>query len=92
MLVLDTEERPQAPPADLGEGDEETECLRLLHVAGEDGVEDPVEADCDVRENGDVVHPRTAECERLAQEWVSGVGVAETPVHGDVPDGCVDGV
>lgn len=92
VFVFDTEDHPDGPTTDFGERDDETEYGGVLEVAGENGVEDPVETHDNVQDHGDVVDPYATEGEDFAQERVFGVCVAQTPVHCQVPDGDVDGV
>ena len=92
VFVFDAEDGPHSPAADFGEGDEEAEEGGVLDVGGVDGVEDPVEAEDRVEEHSEVVDPYSPETEDVAEKGVFGVGVAETPVHCEIPDGAEDGV
>ena len=92
MLVLDAEERPHASTADLGKSDEEAQHGGVLQVLGIDGVEDPIEAQDRVEQHSEVVDPRSPVAERVAEEGVLRVWVQQTPIHGEVPNGAVDGV
>lgn len=58
----------------------------MLELACEDDVEDPVEAEDGVDDHGAVVEVGVFVAEDRAEEGVFGVGVAETPVHGQIPD------
>lgn len=64
----------------------------MLNIAGENGVEDPVESNDHIHYHCHIVDPDSAERKHLSQKWVSGVCVTQTPVHYQVPHGCVDSV
>lgn len=64
----------------------------MLEFAAEDGVEDPIEAEDWIDDHSGVVYPRTFVAQYVPEERVVRVRVEERPVHGDVPDGTVDGV
>lgn len=50
----------------------------MLQLAGEDGVEYPVETEDRVKDHGEVVHPGSFVAENVAQKRMFGVRVAET--------------
>ncbi len=61
VFVFDSEQHPHASPVDLGEGHEEGDNCAVLSVLGEDGIEDPGEAQQEVRHHDDVIQPCTLE-------------------------------
>ncbi|RAH41382.1 uncharacterized protein BO95DRAFT_272330 [Aspergillus brunneoviolaceus CBS 621.78] len=70
----------------------ETEDSRMLNVFAENRIEDPVEADHDIDDHPNIIHPRLPEGEHLAKHWVLRVRVSETPIHGEIPNGAVDSI
>lgn len=70
MFVLDTEQGPYASATHFREADEEAEERRVLQLAGEDGVEDPVKTEYRVEDHGEVVHPRSLVAKDVAQKWL----------------------
>jgi len=64
----------------------------VLDVQWGDGVEDPVESDDGVDDNGEVVHPDFLVPQCLSQELILRVGIAETPIIVHVPEASVDGI
>lgn len=61
----------------------------MLDLGQVDCVGDPVEADYEVDYRGDVIDPDAIEGEVVAEEDGFGGNAAHTPVHADVPEGCV---
>lgn len=88
VLILYTEERPQAAAGDLGETNEKGGCRRVLGVVRENGVEDPVEAEDRVECHDEVVWPAGLEGGDVAEEAVVRVWLEEGKVHEDVPERC----
>jgi hypothetical protein len=86
VLVLYAEEGPHAAAAHFGEGDDKGGHGGVLELERVDGVGDPVEAEDGVDDHCGIVGPCTLVTERRTKEGAWGIGVAERPVHDDVPD------
>ena len=60
----------------------------MLRVVGEDGVEDPGEAQDRVDHHDEVVDPDWAEGRNVAEEFAVGVGLEEGEIHKEIPNCC----
>lgn len=92
MFVFDTEKGPDASATDFRKRDEKAEQSAMLEFTTEDSIEYPIKAEDRVDENCEIVYPWTFVAKDVSQEGVVSVRVEEGPIHGDVPDGAVDGV
>lgn len=64
----------------------------MLDVTNEDGIEDPIESDHNVHYHRGVVDPDPAESKDLSKERILGIGVAQAPIHDQIPDRRVDSI
>ena len=78
MFVFNTEQCPYAPAAHFRKADEEAEERGVLQLAGEDGVENPVETEYRVEDHGEVINPGSFVAKNVTQKRMFGVRVAET--------------
>lgn len=58
----------------------------MLDVLGENGVKNPIKSHDHIQYHSDIVNPHPAEREQLAQKWVRCIRVAQTPIHGKIPN------
>lgn len=72
VFVFDAQECPHAAAEDFGEADEEGHDGAVLGAVGEDGVEDPVEAEDGVDDHDGVVYPDGADGGDVAQQLAVG--------------------
>ncbi len=88
MFILNPEERPHASTEDFGQTDEERHQSRVLYIVGENGVEDPGEAEDYVQDHSRVVRPRALEACDFPQREGGRVEGQERKVHKEVPECC----
>lgn len=87
MFVFHSEEDPVEPPDDFSDGDTKTCDGRLLNVALEQGIADPLVTEDDVDDHCRVVDGLTLVGQLVSEEEVLGVELEEGPVHEEVPCG-----
>ncbi|KAK3493898.1 hypothetical protein B0T13DRAFT_321538 [Neurospora crassa] len=73
VLVFDTKDEPKATTDDFSHGDKEGDNRAVLCVVGEDGVEDPTEAEKRVDNHDDIVDPFGLERGDVSKERVADV-------------------
>ena len=62
----------------------------MLYIAGIDRVEDPIEAEDNVYDHGQVVVVGVLVATHIPKKPFFGIRLAERPVHDKVPDGFTD--
>lgn len=64
----------------------------MLEIVDENGVENPVESNHNIQDHCNVINPYATERQHFTEKFVLYIWVAQTPVHDQIPDGCIDSV
>ncbi len=92
MFVFHPEENPVEASDDLSHSHGKTGDCRLLDVAGEKGIADPLVAENHVDDHGCVVDGFAFVGQLVAEKEIDGMELEKRPVHKEVPDSTYEAI